>query len=258
WTGGTGRGLPPPPDLRSLAYLTFTSGSTGAPKGILGTHGAVASYLDYLDAVWPLSPEDRVLQLARLSFDASIRDLLYPLTRGAGVVPLSDGEARDPAALSRETAAQGVTCLLSAVPSLLHALVEAAAPGTGGGSLRLVLASGEPLPLALCRRVREVFGENVRIANQYGPSECTLTSTVQTVSPGPPGAAMALAGRPIPRVSCRVLDSHLQEVPVGVVGQVFLGGAGVTRGYLNRPVLTAERFLPDPFSSEPGERLYAT
>jgi amino acid adenylation domain-containing protein len=261
-TAGTGVGLPVglpmPGDPGALAYVCFTSGSTGAPKGILGTHGAVASYMDYLEERCPLSPGDRVLQLARLSFDASCRDLLYPLTQGASVVLLSDDEAREPAALLREARAQGVTCILSAVPSLLRAVVESAAPGAGGGALRLVLASGEPLPWELCRRVREVFGEAVRMANQYGPSETTLTATVHEVPRGASGARTIPAGRPIPGMRCRVLDPHLQEVPAGVVGQVFLGGAGVTRGYLSRPDLTAERFLPDPFSTEPGERLYAT
>jgi amino acid adenylation domain-containing protein len=248
--------LPAPPAPASLAYLAFTSGSTGTPKGILGTQGALASYMDYLEATWPLAPEDRVLQLAWLSFDASFRDLVYPLTRGAAVVLVPDDEARDPAALLREVRAQCVTCILSAVPSLLHALVESAAPQRS--VLRLVLASGEPLPLALCRRIREVFGKTVRIANQYGPSECTLTSTVHEVRGDEGSGGTALAGRPIPGMRCRVLDVRFHEVPLGVVGQVFLGGAGVTRGYLGRPDLTAERFLPDPFSGAPGERLYAT
>jgi amino acid adenylation domain-containing protein len=246
--------FPSPPNPASLAYVAFTSGSTGAPKGILGTHGALANYLDYLDAAWPLAPEDRVLQLARLSFDASFRDLFYPLTRGAGVVLLNDDEARDPSALLREARTQDVTCILSAVPSLLHALVESATPQKTG--LRLILASGEPLPLALCRRLRDVFGKTVRIANQYGPSEATLTSTVYEVPADAVGGA-APAGRPIPGMRSRVLDSRFQEVPIGVVGQVFLGGAGLTRGYLGRPDLTAERFLPDPLSTTPGERLYA-
>jgi amino acid adenylation domain-containing protein len=257
WGGDFGRGPHVPPDPRSLAYVSFTSGSTGTPKGVLGIHGSVASYMSYLDEVWPLSPEDRVLQLARLSFDASIRDLLYPLTRGASVVLLPDGEARDPAALLREIELQGVTCILGAVPSLLHALVETAVPGEGGGNLRLVLASGEPLPLALCRRVWDLFGA-IRIANQYGASECTLTSTLHQVPSDLSSVGVALAGRPISGMRCRVLDSRFREVPVGVVGQVFLGGVGVTRGYLSRPDLTAEKFLPDPFSYEPGERLYAT
>jgi amino acid adenylation domain-containing protein len=261
---GEGAG-PAAVDPASLAYVSFTSGSTGEPKGILGTHGALASYLDYLEVFWPLSPEDRVLQVARLSFDASCRDLLYPLTRGAGVVLLSGDEAREPAALLREARRQGATCILSAVPSLLRALVDAASPGAAGeagGTLRLVLASGEPLPWELCRRVRETFGAAIVMANQYGPSECTLTATVypvpREVPDAGPDAGLIPAGRPIPGLLCRVLDPLFQEAPAGVVGQVFLGGAGVTRGYLNRPDLTAERFLPDPFSSVPGERLYAT
>ncbi|HJX27962.1 MAG TPA: amino acid adenylation domain-containing protein, partial [Thermoanaerobaculia bacterium] len=262
WATGIGSPTPGSGDPGSLAYVCFTSGSTGAPKGILGTHGGVASYMDYLAEHWPLSLDDRVLQLARLTFDASCRDLIYPLTQGASVVLLSDDEAREPAALLREIRTQGVTCILSVVPSLLRVLAESAAPGAGGGALRLVLASGEPLPWALCQRVRETFGEGVRMANQYGPSESTLTATVHPVPREVPVAGpvvgMAPAGRPIPGMRCRVLDSRLQEVPAGVAGQVFLGGAGVTRGYLNRPDLTAERFLPDPFSTEPGERLYAT
>jgi amino acid adenylation domain-containing protein len=254
---GSERALPAPPDPQSLAYVAFTSGSTGAPKGILGVHGSVMNYLSYLDEVWPLSPEDQVLQLARLSFDASIRDLLYPLTRGAGVVLPAGWEARDPSALLREIRRRGVTCVLGAVPSLLHALMEAAVPGEDGRHLRLILASGEPLPLALCQQLSQQF-RGVRIANQYGPSECTLTSTLYQVPSGISEPGMAPAGRPISGLRCRVLDSRLREAPVGVAGQIFLGGLGVTRGYLNRPDLTAERFLPDPFSSEPGERLYAT
>src|SRR6185503_7601279 len=158
-----------------LAYIFFTSGSTGEPKGVLTQHKGVVNFLTFNSGTHRLTPEDTVLQLASLSFDASVRDTLGPLIAGARLVLVSDNEARDPEALVSTMTEQRVTCLLSVVPSLLSVLTEAARRAVNPPAhVRLILTSGESLPLAECAKARRAFGEGVVIVNQYGPTECTM------------------------------------------------------------------------------------
>jgi len=249
-------------DPDTLAYVVYTSGSTGRPKGVLTTHGGVAGYVFPLLDLYGLGPGDRVLQLPSLVFDAAVRDLLAPLAAGATVVLAGQEEARDALALLSLIDRRQVTRLLSVVPTVLRALL-AGAPrdGVALGALKTLLVSGERLFPEDCRQAWEVFGDGMEIANQYGPTECTMTSSRHRL---PRSSAASVAeragvpvGRPIPGRRFYLLDRRLCPVPGGSAGDLYIGGPGMARGYLDRPDLTAAAFLPDPFGA-PGERLYAT
>jgi natural product biosynthesis luciferase-like monooxygenase protein/amino acid adenylation domain-containing protein len=241
------------------AYVYYTSGSTGQPKGVVSTHAAVVNFLNYVLREHRLSAGDVVLQVAALSFDASVRDILGPLAAGAKAILPDETDAKDPAALIAAIERHRVTCLLSLVPARLSGLLNSATGTTRDlSSLRLLLLSGEHLPLADCRRVWQLFGDQVSIVNQYGPTECTMISTFQRVTPTAGAQGNALAGMPIDNVHVRILDEHLELSPPGVPGEVFIGGEGLARGYLNRPDLTAERFIAHPHSTTSGARIYRT
>jgi amino acid adenylation domain-containing protein len=247
-----------PPDVEvtpdNLVYVFYTSGSTGRPKGVLTPHQGVMSYFAFLAAEYGIGPADTVLQLASLSFDASIRDTLGPLSAGARLVLPSAEEAADPARLLHLARAHGVTAMMSAVPSSLRAMLRAAGDPLPP-ALRLLLTSGEPLPVDDCRRARAVFGGQVRIVNQWGVTERTMSSTFHSVEPDERGP-LAPIGRPGLNTRVYVLDEALHPVPAGVAGEAYIATPGVARGYGGRPALTAERFLPDPFSDEAGGRMY--
>jgi pristinamycin I synthase-3/4 len=245
------------PDHR--AYVTYTSGSTGRPKGVESTHRGAVNHLRHLTGSGHLCPGDVALQLAPLSFDASVRDVIGPLVAGACTVLVRDDQLRDTRALLEVIGRERVTCIPSAVPSLLRMLCQGAIGGAAPAArLERILVSGEVLEPVTVRQARNRFGADVQIVNQYGPTECTMTSTCQDVG-DPSEDARVPVGVPIAGVGVWVLDGELQPVPVGVAGQVYIGGAGVARGYLGRPGLTAERFVPDPFAVDghPG-RLYRT
>jgi amino acid adenylation domain-containing protein len=246
-------------DPDNLAYVIHTSGSTGKPKGVSGLHRGVVNYFSYLTQTYRLNAADVVLQVPSLSFDASIRDLLGPLTAGARIIIMDDSRAKEPAALLSYIKERGVTCILSIVPTLLNELL-ALASGTErlNDSVRLILVSGEPLSKAACLKARQVFGTDPLLVNQYGPTECTLTSSYHPIEGKDIDWDIAPLGQTIPNARMCLLDNHLNLVPTGVAGEICIGGAGLTRGYLNSPDLTAERFIPDPFSVEPGSRLYRT
>ena len=251
------------PEMRTtpehLAYVFHTSGSTGAPKGVLSHHRGVVNYLSYLVKNYGISRTDVVLQLAPFSFDASVRDLIGPLTAGAQVVLVKSDDAKDPAVLLAKIRAHRVTCLLSIVPTMLHGLIDAVCAQEGPyDTLRLILVSGEALPLSICRQVNAAFGQYIVVVNQYGPTECTMTSTYHSVQDLEDPQDVTLIGRSIPHARLYVLDRNCRLVPVGVPGELYISGAGLARGYLNHPGLTAEKFIPHPFSAEPGARLYKT
>lgn len=243
---------------RNGALLSFTSGSTGVPKGIVTEHRGVVNYLTrYLRPTYGLGPGDVVLQLPELTFDAALRDSIGPLICGARVVIVDRETFHDPGRLMEVIAREQVTAILSIVPSVLRLLTgHALELGRRLSSVRLVLASGEVLRQTDCARVRAVFGDAVAIVNQFGPTECTMTSTWHAVPRDMPADAAVAIGRPIANVSVHLLDVAGRRVPVGATGEVYISGAGVTRGYLDS-ALTAERFLPDPYA-EPGARMYRT
>jgi len=241
----------------NLAYVIYTSGSTGRPKGVLGHHRGVANYFSYLWETYNLNRADIVLQLPSLSFDASIRDMIGPLTAGARVIIVNDFHAKDPAALLSKIEEHRVTCILSIVPTLFNGFLETAqSRDLFHNSMRLILASGEALPVATCLKAKDVFGHGTWIVNQYGPSESTLTCSYHRVLEADDSRGIISLGRPVPNARIHILDSHLNLAPIGIAGELHIGGVGLTRGYINSPEFTAERFIPDPFSGEPGARLY--
>lgn len=246
----------------ALAYLAYTSGTTGSPKGVRTPHAAAAAYLrDHVGGGrFGLGPSDTVLQLARLAFDASVRDLLGPLTTGARVVLCEGAWAADPARLVAAVDRHEVTCLLSVVPTLLRALLAAAETSGGehGARLRLILTAGEALQLTDAARARAVFRGRPTVVNQYGPTEGTMTTTSAPVVPGPDDTGPAPLGTPVAGARVWIVDRYGDLAPVGVPGEVWIGGGRLADGYHGRPGLTAERFVPEPFSGVPGARAYRT
>ena len=251
----------PAPEAPSrLAYLVYTSGTTGEPKGVLGTHGGAASYLRFVVDEYGVGPATTVLQVAALAFDASLRDLVAPLTAGARVVLPREDEARDPRALLACARRHRSDAVLAMVPTLLRAVAASADDGEGAACpLRVLVLSGEPLTRADAGHARRLFGEDVLVVNQYGPTECTMTSSFHYLAPaarGEDGTPVPI-GRPIPGARFYAVDARGEPLPVGVAGELWIGGPGVTRGYRGRPKETAARFVPDPFGGV-GERLYRT
>ncbi len=250
-----------PPKLttpENLAYVVFTSGSTGKPKGVMVPHRGVQNYREFLVTRYRLTPGDTVLQIPPLSFDASARDLLCPLTVGARVVLMSSEDARDPEALLESAEEQRVTAILSIVGTMLQAVL-AAAEKTGRrlDTLRIILTSGERLPMSACYRSKNVF-PNASVFNQYGPTECTMTSTSHCVTLDEE-VETAKIGRPITNAEIVLLDRVSELVPVGAKGHLHIAGRGLVRGYLNQPAATAERFLPNSFDSMgAGGTMYQT
>ncbi|MFJ8011036.1 amino acid adenylation domain-containing protein [Streptomyces sp. NPDC096339] len=239
-----------------LAYLLYTSGSTGRPKGVAVTHGAITGYLAALTATFGLGPQDAVLARTALTFDPSVRDLFAPLTTGGRIVLASQDEAGDPEALARLLHGEHVTALLSIVPSMLEPLV--AAVTEPAAALRLVMTTGEALSPGLARAARTLgLPGRLRLVNQYGPTECTNTTTYHVVTDADIEAGRIPIGRPLPGARVLVLGEHLEPLPRGAIGELFIAGRGVARGYLGDPARTAEAYPPDPYGP-PGARMYRT
>jgi amino acid adenylation domain-containing protein len=243
-TAGDGSG-PPTVDVTSqnAAYVLYTSGSTGQPKGVVVEHRQVAAFARGMIGSWQVGPADVVLGFAALSFDVSVLDMFVPLLAGARVVLATRETLHSPprlAALIRETRVT-FACLTPSVLSLLG--------GEDFTSLRVLMTAGEELPAELAARW---LRPGLRLVNGYGPTETTVIATSQELDAG--SAAAPPIGWPMPNYHAYVLDQQLNPVPAGVAGELHIGGAGVARGYLNRPELTQQRFIPDPF--RPGARLY--
>jgi len=237
----------------NLAYVIYTSGSTGRPKGVMNTHGGIVNRLLWMQEAYGLGPSDRVLQKTPFSFDVSVWEFFWPLLAGAELVVARSGGHRDPQYLAELIAGQEITTL-HFVPAMLRSFLE-----SGGArycaSVRRVFCSGEALPHDL---LTHFFAQSAaELHNLYGPTEAAVDVTYWACDPAY-GAGKVPIGRPIANARVYVLDRRLQPVPVGVAGELHIAGAGVARGYLGRPDLTAERFIPDPFAAEPGGRLYKT
>ena len=235
----------------AAAYAIYTSGSTGAPKGVLVTHAAIANHMRWMHERFPLGVDDGVVQKTPCTFDAAVWEFLAPLLAGARLILAPPGAHQDPASLVRLIADEAAT-ILQMVPTGLRALLDD--PGIGRcRSLRRLFCGGEALAPGLAERVFERLG--VELVNLYGPTEACIDSTFWVCARGRPTVPI---GVPIDGVRAYVLDRRLQPCPAGVEGELHIAGAGVARGYLERPDLTADRFLPDPFGGEPGGRMYAT
>jgi len=241
----------------NLAYVIYTSGSTGRPKGAMNTHRAIVNRLLWMQAAYGLDASDRVLQKTPFSFDVSVWEFFWPLLAGARLVVARPGGHQDPAYLVRVIGEQGVTTL-HFVPSMLAAFLEE--PDLSScRTLRRVIASGEALSPALQERFFARLGRpgGGGLHNLYGPTEAAVDVTFWACERDSERRGVPI-GRPIDNLRIHLLDPGLRPVPAGVVGQLHIGGVGLARGYHERPVLTAERFIPDPVGSEPGARLYAT
>ncbi len=232
----------------NLAYVIYTSGSTGRPKGVQVTHGALANLLQSMRGLLAIKEEDGLLAVTTLSFDIAALEIFLPLIVGARVELIERDVAADGARLSDRVNDPGIT-LLQATPATWRLLLEA---GWRGKPTLQMLCGGEALPCALADRLLD---KGARLWNVYGPTETTIWSSSWRVEPG---KAPISIGRPIANTRLYVLDKRLRPVPVGVIGELFIGGAGLARGYRNRPGLTAERFIPDPFGTAAGGRLYRT
>jgi amino acid adenylation domain-containing protein/non-ribosomal peptide synthase protein (TIGR01720 family) len=230
-----------------IAYVIYTSGSTGKPKGVEIPHRALVNFLESMRVVPGLSSADRLLAVTSLSFDIAGLEIFLPLICGAEVEIAGRELAADGHALAERIARSAIT-VMQATPSTFRLLFEA---GWGGAPIR-ALVGGEALPrdlaTLLCQRCASVW-------NMYGPTETTIWSTVHRVEPSEGAVPI---GRPIANTRAYVLDRRGQPVPVGVPGELFLGGEGVARGYLGRPELTAERFVPNPFELKANARMYRT
>jgi len=234
-----------------LAYVIYTSGSTGRPKGVEVRHAGVVSFLTSMGRCPGLAADDALLAVTTISFDIAALELYLPLAVGARIVLAGRDTAADGARLAALLAASGASAM-QATPATWRLLLAAGWPGSPGLK---VLCGGEALPLDLAAELLPRVGS---LWNVYGPTETTIWSTVEPVlGAAAPGGSVPI-GRPLANTAVHLLDRRLQPVPVGVAGELYIGGVGVARGYLGRRELTAERFVPDPFSASPGARLYRT
>ncbi len=232
----------------SAAYVIYTSGSTGRPKGVVVEHRAVVNRLRWAQAEYGLDASDRVLQKTPFGFDVSVWEFFWTLSAGATLVVAEPGGHRDPAYLARTIVERGVTTA-HFVPSMLRAFLAEPLPAL---PLRRVLCSGEALPDGLAESFHEAVG--CELHNLYGPTEAAVDVTAAQCLPG----EKVTIGRPVGNTGIHVVDEDLRLVPVGVPGELVIAGVQLARGYLGRPGLTAERFVPNPFAETPGERLYRT
>ena len=235
---------------RNLAHVLFTSGSTGRPKGVMLEHGSLVNRLAWMQDRYAMEPHEALLQKTPFSFDVSFWEFFWPLMVGARLVMARPGGHRDPAYLADVIRREGIT-VAHFVPSMLQLFLEHPEAEKCTGLLR-VPVSGEAVSGALVRQFHQRL-PGVGLYNQYGPTESgEVTEWVCD-----PHAERVSIGRAIHNSAVYVVDRAGEPVPVGVAGELFIGGVAVARGYLGRPRLTAERFVPDPFG-EPGARLYRT
>ncbi|QWT21702.1 amino acid adenylation domain-containing protein [Bacillus sp. NP157] len=232
----------------SVAYVIFTSGSTGRPKGVRVPHRAAGNFLTSMQRVPGIAPDDRLVAVTTLSFDIAFMELMLPLTSGAEIVVAGRDDVRDGAQLRRLIEECDAT-MMQATPAGWRLLVDA---GWHGRPAFRAVSGGEPLPVDLAEALLERCGE---VWNGYGPTETTVYSTYWRVSDPREGIYI---GRPIANTTVHILDEQGNHCPLGVPGEIHIGGAGVTLGYLDRPELTAERFLPDPWSESLDSRMYKT
>ena len=239
--------------LENLVYVIYTSGSTGQPKGAMNVHGGLCNRLLWMQQQYSLDETDRVLQKTAFTFDVSVWEFFWPLLTGARLVMARPGGHQDADYLSATIQSSSITTL-HFVPSMLSVWLESEAVGHCT-TLKRVICSGEALSLELQKKFHDKLGAELH--NLYGPTEASIDVTYWPCEDDASRAFVPIGG-PIANTQVYVLDRELQPVPVGVKGELYLGGAGLARGYLKRPDLTAEKFIPNPFSQTEGERVYRT
>ncbi|WP_349367914.1 amino acid adenylation domain-containing protein [Salinarimonas sp.] len=243
----------PDPDPDAAAYAIFTSGSTGRPKAVVNTWDGLRNRIDWMQSAYPIGPGDRVLHKTPYTFDVSVWELIWPLTEGAAMVVAAPDGHRDPDYLRDLIVAEGVT-LCHFVPSMLRAFL--ATPGIEScRSLARVICSGEALTGADRDRAHSRLSASVH--NLYGPAEAAIDVSSHDCARDERSTEVPI-GRPIANTRLYLLDRNLLPASPGATGEVFIAGRNLARGYLGRPGLTAERFLPDPFADEAGSRMYRT
>uniref|UniRef100_UPI00388F5B50 amino acid adenylation domain-containing protein n=1 Tax=Serratia marcescens TaxID=615 RepID=UPI00388F5B50 len=235
-----------------LAYVIYTSGSTGKPKGAMNEHRGVVNRLVWMQEAYGLTAADTVLQKTPFGFDVSVWEFFWPLMVGARLVMAKPEGHKDPDYLSRAIEQYGVTTL-HFVPSMLQSFLADGQAATRCGQVVRVMCSGEALPATLVAEYRRL--PQAELHNLYGPTEAAVDVTAWHCSREAERVSVPI-GRPIANTRIYLLDERGQPVPLGAVGELYIGGVQVARGYLNRPELTAERFLSDPFA--PGGRMYRT
>jgi amino acid adenylation domain-containing protein len=238
-----------------LAYIIYTSGSTGQPKGVAISHHSLSNHCIASLRAYGIVPTDRVLQFHALTFDASIEEIFPTWVAGAAIVLRSDDIASDFESLERLVDAEQLT-VIDLPTSYWHEWTRSLARRrtTVGRSVRIVIVGGEQPSTAVLAEWRRCVGPDVRWVNGYGPTETTVTATVFDPETRPVDGTIPM-GRPVANVTVQVLDERRRSVPPGVIGELYVGGAGVARGYVNRPDLNAERFVMD---GETGARFYRT
>ncbi|HZN06341.1 MAG TPA: amino acid adenylation domain-containing protein [Pyrinomonadaceae bacterium] len=253
---GPTQNLPTRSTARDLAYVIYTSGSTGIPKGAMIENRGMVNHLFAKISELQLTGADRVAQTASQCFDISIWQFIAPLIAGGCVHIFDDEVTHDAPRLLAETEAHGIT-ILETVPSLLRAALDSAhEPHPELSKLRWLVITGEALPPELCREWLSLYA-HIPMMNAYGPTECSDDVTHCEINSPPADDLVRMPiGHAVQNMQLYVLDTRLSQVPIGVSGELYIGGAGVGRGYLHDPVRTAEVFIPDPFSFEPGSRLY--
>ncbi len=237
----------------NLAYVIYTSGSTGRPKGAMNAHRGIVNRLSWMQETYHLTEADRVMQKTPSSFDVSVWEFFWPLLTGAQLVVARPGGHKDSAYLVKLIAEQQITTL-HFVPSMLRAFLEEQELETCY-CLKRVICSGEALPFEFQERFFARL--DAQLHNLYGPTEAAIDVTFWACKRESKQWIVPL-GRPIANTQIYLLDSHLNPIAVGIPGELYIGGVGVGRGYLSRPELTAEKFIPDPFSCQEGARLYKT
>jgi amino acid adenylation domain-containing protein len=236
-------------DAEDLAYIIYTSGSTGVPKGVEVTHANLAHLVDWHHAAFALTPHDRASHLAGLGFDAAVWEIWPCLAAGATLCLAPDSIRSSPELIQQWMLSERIT--IAFVPTVLAAPMVAeplAGSWPRDAPLRLLLTGGDTLHRAPAASLP------FQVVNNYGPTECTVVSTSTTLSPGAPG--FPPIGRAIAGARVYLIDNHGAPVPDGQVGELYIGGNGVARGYRNLPELTQQSFLPDPFATTPGARMY--
>jgi amino acid adenylation domain-containing protein len=243
----------------NVAYIIYTSGSTGNPKGVAIEHRSLTNFIFAAASAYEISTRDRMLQFASLSFDLSVEEIFLTLTHGATLVLRTEDMISSPEDFIR-CGEKWKLSVLDLPTAYWHELTNALADGLRlPASIRLVIIGGEKAATDRLAKWRAHAGDTARLVNTYGPTETTVAVTISDLTKAAAEASGVVPiGRPFANTRAYILDSNLLPAPTGVAGELYIGGPGVARGYLNRADLTAEKFIPDPFSADANDRLYRT